>query len=73
MATFYSSFFPNKRTFATIGDLTDFLEIFIRVVLPDNGIDYWSTDSQLSPSAFKKNDPVPSFGRGPDKYNSVAV
>lgn len=73
MTIFHSSFSPTKPNFASIRDLTDFLQTYIRIVLPDNGIEYWSTGHHLSPSAFNENDPVPVFGRDTEKYQSVAA
>lgn len=56
----------------TAGQLTSWLERFVNVLFPENGIDYWSEQKFLGPDSLKPNDLVPTASGGTTGVNHVA-
>ena len=58
----------------TAGDLVDWLERYINVLFPDNGIEYWADNRFGGPTRLKRQDKVPTDGRGvaDDEVHHVA-
>lgn len=68
---FFNSTLPgNKIGDGTIKDLVVWLESFINISFPENGIDYWSLDRFGDEYDLKCQDLVPSFGmKDADTYH----
>ena len=47
----------------TVGELVRWIEAYVNVLFPDNGIDYWSDHKFGGGSSLKHEDPVPAVGR----------
>lgn len=71
------NFFNAVNPGAAIGDgtaeqLTSWLERFVNVLFPENGIDYWSEQKFLGPDSLKSNDLVPTAACSTTGVNHVA-
>lgn len=55
----------------TVGELVRWIEAYVNVLFPDNGIDYWSDHKFGGGSSLKHEDPVPAVG-GDDGVHHVA-
>lgn len=69
---FYSTLPGNKIGDGTIKDLVAWLEKFINILFPDNGIDYWSSNRFGDENDLKCQDAVPACGIRDDDLYQVA-
>ena len=56
----------------TVGDLIEWLEQYVNVLFPDNGIEYFSDNQYAGPTALKRFDHVPSAGCQESDVHHVA-
>lgn len=56
----------------TVGDLVDWLETYVNLLFPENGIEYFSDNRFGSTNALKRFQPVPAAGTKPEDVHHVA-
>lgn len=55
----------------TVGDLVDWLQTYINVLFPDNGIEYWSDNNHGDQTALRRFQPVPQVGNADNCVHHV--
>ena len=56
----------------TVGALVNWLEQFINVLFPENGIEYWSVNQYTGQRGLLYDAPVPKYGDGPQDVRHAA-
>lgn len=73
MKKFFNAVRPGSKIGdGTVGDLVDWLEKLVNVILPDNAIEYWSNHQYSGPQALKRYQQVPSTGADDDNIHHIA-
>jgi hypothetical protein len=69
---YFCSVKPGKQIGdGTVGDLVDWLEIYVNLLFPENGIEYFSDNRHGGPNALKRFQPVPVSGSKPEDVHHV--